>query len=115
MIVQLVRETISSIVHYPVFLYGLCRLLKMPKPIVTVFGGKYAQPESLLYDKAYRCGRLLAQQNVSILTGGGPGIMEAVLCGVDSHDKNRDRALGIGVSGIDIKFHSKCGYHYSGS
>src|SRR2546425_1083050 len=44
---------------------------------VTVFGSARTTPEDPYYDKAVETGRMLAQEGFPIITGGGPGIMEA--------------------------------------
>ncbi|MDO5747297.1 MAG: TIGR00730 family Rossman fold protein [Actinomycetaceae bacterium] len=46
-------------------------------PAVSVFGSARTSPESPIYDMAYRVGRSLAQQDIAVITGGGPGVMEA--------------------------------------
>jgi len=49
---------------------------------VTVFGTKSIPHDSPYYNLAYQLGRRLAQNNYSLVTGGGPGIMEAANKGV---------------------------------
>ncbi|MCC6580343.1 MAG: TIGR00730 family Rossman fold protein [Phycisphaeraceae bacterium] len=44
---------------------------------VTVFGSARTQPDNACYQQAVQCGRLLAENGFSVITGGGPGIMEA--------------------------------------
>jgi len=44
---------------------------------VTVFGSARARPDEPDYRAAERTGRLLAQAGFAVITGGGPGIMEA--------------------------------------
>ena len=44
---------------------------------VSVFGSARTAPEDPLYQKAVDTGRLLAEAGFQVLTGGGPGIMEA--------------------------------------
>ncbi len=44
---------------------------------VTVFGSARTTPADPYYDKAVETGRMLAQEGFPIITGGGPGIMEA--------------------------------------
>lgn len=110
MLKKIAQEIWHSLYNYPRFIYCLLRLLRMPEPKVTVFGGKRAQPHTKFYDIAFACGKLLAQKNYSVLSGGGPGIMEAVLCGVLETGAAKNRAMGIGVVGIDTEFTSKCGY-----
>lgn len=44
---------------------------------VTVFGTKSLLPGSAYYNAAYEVGKLLAENQFTTITGGGPGIMEA--------------------------------------
>ena len=44
---------------------------------VAVFGSARLKPEHPSYGHAETCGRLLAEKGFSVITGGGPGIMEA--------------------------------------
>ena len=44
---------------------------------VTIFGSARTQPSDPLYVKAVQTAMLLAQAGIPVLTGGGPGIMEA--------------------------------------
>jgi uncharacterized protein (TIGR00730 family) len=44
---------------------------------VTVFGSAREKPGSARYKNAYLLGRRLAENGISVITGGGPGIMEA--------------------------------------
>lgn len=54
--------------------YGV--LARIP-PSVTVFGSARLKREDPLYDKIVETTRLLAQEGFGIITGGGPGAMEA--------------------------------------
>ena len=51
---------------------------------VTVFGSARAALEPRFYDSAYRLGQWLARAELPVLTGGGPGVMEAVSRGARS-------------------------------
>ncbi|HPD58368.1 MAG TPA: TIGR00730 family Rossman fold protein [Smithellaceae bacterium] len=44
---------------------------------VTIFGSARLKPEDEYYQMAESLGRILAQNGFSVITGGGPGIMEA--------------------------------------
>ncbi|MBA3346169.1 MAG: TIGR00730 family Rossman fold protein [Gemmatimonadales bacterium] len=44
---------------------------------VTIFGSARTKPDDPQYAKAVETARLLAQAGIPVLTGGGPGIMEA--------------------------------------
>jgi uncharacterized protein (TIGR00730 family) len=46
-------------------------------PAITVFGSARVAPGSPAYDKAREIGRLLALEGYAVITGGGPGLMEA--------------------------------------
>lgn len=46
-------------------------------PAVTVFGSTRVGPESDVYVLAERTGRRLAREGFAVITGGGPGVMEA--------------------------------------
>lgn len=53
------------------------RRLHFVGPCVTVFGSARVQPDSLHYDQARSVARELSSMGFTIMTGGGPGIMEA--------------------------------------
>jgi hypothetical protein len=46
-------------------------------PSVTVFGSARTKPDDPYYEIAHQLGTFLAQEGLSVITGGGPGIMEA--------------------------------------
>lgn len=46
-------------------------------PLVTVFGSARSKAEDWDYQEAEKMGRLLAKNGFGVLTGGGPGVMEA--------------------------------------
>ena len=56
---------------------------------VTIFGSARTKPDDPYYDKAVETARLLAKHGFPIITGGGPGIMEAA---------NRGAQEGSGLS-----------------
>ena len=46
-------------------------------PAVSVFGSARTTVDSRYYDMARECGRMLVERKFAVITGGGPGIMEA--------------------------------------
>ncbi|NLI29769.1 MAG: TIGR00730 family Rossman fold protein [Nitrospiraceae bacterium] len=64
-------------------------------PAVGVFGGARFEEDSPYYQQAMNVGAMLSQHGFSIITGGGPGIMEAA---------NRGAKMGRGKSvGLNIE------------
>ncbi|UCF34274.1 MAG: TIGR00730 family Rossman fold protein [Phycisphaerales bacterium] len=58
------------------FVEGFEVMSKMP-PSVSIFGSSRAQPEDWSYAQAEKLAATLVQRNFGVMTGGGPGIMEA--------------------------------------
>ncbi len=55
---------------------GIEKLIKLGGA-VTVFGSARIQSGEPYYEEAVKLGELLAQENLAVITGGGPGLMEA--------------------------------------
>lgn len=68
-------------------------------PTITMFGSAKAKSESKYYKIAQELSSMLAQRGFNIMTGGGPGIMEAANRGAVAH-KNVE---SIGLN-IDLPF-----------
>lgn len=100
--------TIYPVIIYQQFksiyylIYGTWKILKEPSPRVAFFGGS----RILLTDKHAEVAKNLAyrlvEQDVSIITGGGPGIMQAANYGATEAAKKKKqiRSLGVGIQGI---------------
>ena len=80
-------------------LYGAWRILKLQKPIVSIFGSARMQLDDQYAHKAHTLAQKLAEKNISVLTGGGPGIMEAASCAI-APIKGKGRSIGIGVKDL---------------
>lgn len=50
-------------------------------PAVTIFGSAQARPGDFAYDMAEAIGREIARADFTLVTGGGPGVMEAACKG----------------------------------
>jgi len=53
------------------------RTLHFVGPCITVFGSARFKEGHPYYEKAYEIGKRIGQSGVTVMTGGGPGIMEA--------------------------------------
>ena len=58
------------------FVEGFEALAKVG-PAISVFGSARTRPDEPLYRAAQRIGQLLAERGYAVITGGGPGMMEA--------------------------------------
>ena len=84
----------------------------LPRPIVSIFGGSRFKEQTYYFDRAYEAGNMLVGNNISVITGGGPGIMEAANCGASSAAESRARTMGIGVTELgDEKLNTCATYH----
>ena len=65
---------------------------------VTIFGSARAQPGTDVYDEVKRLAVALAEMGCDIVTGGGPGLMQAANEGAAAADApGRNRSVGIRV------------------
>ena len=66
---------------------------------VTIFGSARARPGTFAYDEVKRVASVLAEMGCDVVTGGGPGLMQAANEGtVAVGAPERDRSVGIRVS-----------------
>ncbi len=63
------------------FVDAIDTLCKLP-PAVSVFGSARLPEDNEHYKSAQECGKLLVEAGFAVITGGGPGIMEATNRGV---------------------------------
>jgi uncharacterized protein (TIGR00730 family) len=59
------------------FLLGFDTVAKLAKPAVTIFGSARVEEDHRAYRDAREVGKLFAQAGFTVVTGGGPGVMEA--------------------------------------
>lgn len=104
---EMIRVFFISIKSGMLTAYGVWHLSKLKRPIITVFGGAGAYEEGKYAQLAQDFGKKCAEHNLSVITGGGPGIMQAAECG--AYSKSKKNTLGIAVRGVDEEVVDVCG------
>ncbi|MBN2087051.1 LOG family protein [Candidatus Peregrinibacteria bacterium] len=78
--------------------------IKIPKEInvehfrVTIFGSARIKEDDLRYKQIYSLARMIAEEGLDIVTGGGPGIMEAANKGhKEGRKNNKVHSFGLNI------------------
>ena len=84
---------------------GAWHISKLPHPIISIFGSAKTEQSDQYAHEANKIAALFVERGFSILTGGGPGIMEAANCGavLQAGDKTKITSIGISVRGLEGK------------
>ena len=80
--------------------YGAWRISRLPKPLVSIFGATRLKKTDRYRQVAHELASKLVQVDISVLTGGGPGIMEAANCGALPRNGGKGVSMGIGVKDL---------------
>jgi hypothetical protein len=99
------EEAVKQILVSTVFgLWGIVNNLTRLRPSkreryrVTIFGSARAQPGTYVYEEVKRVSAVLAEMGCDIITGGGPGLMQAANEGAAAANApERNRSVGIRV------------------
>ena len=59
------------------FFVGFATVDRLDRPAVSIFGSARAHEGTVAYDSARATGKLFAEAGWAVVTGGGPGVMEA--------------------------------------
>ncbi|MCK9925016.1 TIGR00730 family Rossman fold protein [Frankia sp. AgPm24] len=82
------------------FVEGFGLLAELPRA-VTVFGSARIRPDDPVYEVGQRLGSALARAGFAVITGGGPGVMEAV-------NRGAQEAGGLSVGlGIELPYEQR--------
>ena len=94
--------------------YGAWKISRLMHPIVTVFGGARLKQDSPYALQAHELAHKLIKQDISVITGGGPGIMRAASCGATHEVREylRARSIGIAVEGLGEAPAQECAQEY---
>lgn len=81
---------------------GHWKISRIAQPCVSIFGGSRVQGGTPYAQMAYDIAHILAAQEFAVLTGGGPGIMEAANCGAvrGKGAKQMPYTMKIGIRGL---------------
>jgi predicted Rossmann-fold nucleotide-binding protein len=85
------------------FVDGFEKLAKIG-PCVSIFGSARTAETNPYYEIAVECGRLLTERGYGVITGGGPGIMEA---GNKGAYMNGGKSVGLNIELPFEQFHNK--------
>ncbi len=81
-------------------LYGTWRISRLDHPIVSIFGSARFKQDDPYALSAAMLSKKILDADISVITGGGPGIMQAASCSVLPMSANRGQSIGIGVRGL---------------
>jgi uncharacterized protein (TIGR00730 family) len=59
------------------FLDGFVLVQRIGRPAITIFGSARVEEDDPVYAEARAAGRRIAEEGFAVVTGGGPGVMEA--------------------------------------
>lgn len=78
---------------------GMWKVFKLKEPRVTFFGSARLQADDPYFFAAKELAQKLVEKNFSVMTGGGPGVMEAANAGASLAAKKRQefRSFAIGI------------------
>jgi uncharacterized protein (TIGR00730 family) len=76
------------------FVEGYDKLFKIG-PCVSIFGSARSQPENPYYKMAMDTAQKITEKGFGVITGGGPGIMEAANKGAH---QGKGKSVGLGIS-----------------
>ena len=78
---------------------------------VCIFGSARLKPEAPDYHKVFELARFLAWEGIDVLTGGGPGLMEAANCGAKlGQQEKQTKSLSYGIS-IELEWEKGLNTH----
>lgn len=92
-------ERLRSLYNRAVLIERELRQLDDPFYRVCIFGSARIKPGSKEYKEAFELARFLSWEGIDILTGGGPGLMEAANMGAKlGQEERQTKSLSFGLS-----------------
>lgn len=78
--------------------FNLEEELKRNEFRISIFGSARIKPDDPIYQGTYNLAKEIAAMDMDLITGGGPGIMEAAACGhKDGDDKGIAHSIGLNI------------------
>lgn len=87
---------------------GYYRLTAISQPIVSIFGSAKARLDEPYAEVAKNLAGMFSKAGITVITGGGPGIMEAANCGVNVQQGKKGFSIGIGVRSLKDEERNMC-------
>lgn len=93
-------------------LCGAWRVSALQQPVVSVFGSSHVRQDDNYAQQAMQLAHRFSEAGISVLTGGGPGIMEAVSCAImPPYTPGKGKTIGIGVRDLGERY-NPCAHEY---
>lgn len=94
---ELARDRLRRVVDQYIQVEAEVRALEQGAFRVVIFGSARIQPQDKVYQMVYRIAHALAERGIDIVTGGGPGLMEAANSGVLDLVERESRSYGLPI------------------
>jgi len=91
------RQRLQHVVDLYIQAEAEVRELEQGRFRVVIFGSARIEPQDSVYQTVYRIAHALAKHHIDIVTGGGPGLMEAANRGVKEMAQQDSRSYGLPI------------------
>jgi uncharacterized protein (TIGR00730 family) len=96
--IEEVRQQVQRALEHYFSLEAELKQLEKDQFRVCIFGSARIQPEDPTYQKVYDTARLLTELNIDVVTGGGPGLMEAASRAVSDAHNEQSHSIGLTIA-----------------
>lgn len=97
MALESARERLHRIIDEYIRTEAELRALEQGPFRVVIFGSARIQPQDAIYQQVYHIARALAERGIDIITGGGPGLMDAANSAVQDLADRESRSYGLPI------------------
>jgi uncharacterized protein (TIGR00730 family) len=89
------RERLQRTIEEYVTLDAELRALENTNYRVSIFGSARIRPQDPAYHAVFKLAQSLSERGIDVVTGGGPGLMEAANRGVSASKRRRSKSYGL--------------------